>query len=148
MSRKSVLAKILFLFFAVISLGLVTVSCSDDDEGGENYCDDCSTEIIESNRIIKSDEYSEEDVYLLVKNNMPIIYYSSIGVFYQEHYYYVCNPSKIKLSVLDKAKRNKNGVKLKGIMGNVRELKEGEDTLHTTPYFDSTQDIEIIEIEY
>ena len=26
------LAKILFLFFAVVSLGLVTVSCSDDDE--------------------------------------------------------------------------------------------------------------------
>ncbi|MBQ4420156.1 MAG: hypothetical protein II878_01265, partial [Bacteroidales bacterium] len=32
MSRKSVLAKILLLFFAVVSLGLVTVSCSDDDE--------------------------------------------------------------------------------------------------------------------
>ena len=32
MSRKNFLAKILFLFFAVISLGLVTVSCSDDDD--------------------------------------------------------------------------------------------------------------------
>ncbi len=147
MKRTKFLAKILFLFFAVVSLGLAIVSCSDDDEEGENYCDDCSTEIIESNRIIKSDEYSEEDVYLLVKNNMPIIYYSSIGVFYQEHYYYVCNPSKIKLSVLDKAKRNKNGVKIKSVIGNTRILKENEVILHDNS-LDSTQDIEIIEIEY
>ena len=33
MKRFNFLAKILFLFFAVISLGLVTVSCNDDDEG-------------------------------------------------------------------------------------------------------------------
>ena len=32
MKRTSVLAKTLFLFFAVISIGLVTVSCSDDDD--------------------------------------------------------------------------------------------------------------------
>ena len=32
MKKFYVLAKILFLFFAVISLGLVTVSCSDDDD--------------------------------------------------------------------------------------------------------------------
>ena len=147
MKRTSVLAKILFLFFAVISLGLVTVSCSDDDEGGENYCDDCSTEIIEANKMIEADLFVEE-LYLQVKNNKPLIFYSETGVFYHEHYYYVCNPSKIKLSLLDKAKRNKNGVKIKGVKGNVRELKGGEDTLHTNPHFDSTQDIEIIEIEY
>ena len=32
MNKIENLAKILFLFFAVISLGLVTVSCSDDEE--------------------------------------------------------------------------------------------------------------------
>ena len=32
MSRKNFLAKILFLFFTVINLGLATVSCSDDKE--------------------------------------------------------------------------------------------------------------------
>ena len=32
MKKFYVLAKILFLFFAVVSLGLVTVSCSDDDD--------------------------------------------------------------------------------------------------------------------
>ena len=32
MKRTKFLAKILFLFFAVVSLGLATVSCSDDDD--------------------------------------------------------------------------------------------------------------------
>ena len=32
MKKLENLAKILFLFFAVVSLGLVTVSCSDDEE--------------------------------------------------------------------------------------------------------------------
>ena len=41
MNKSKHLAKILFLFFAVVSLGLVTVSCSDDDE---EKCS-CSSEV-------------------------------------------------------------------------------------------------------
>ncbi len=145
MKRTKFLAKILFLFFAVISLGLITVSCSDDDEE-ENYCDDCSTEIMLSNQKLHSNGAMEE-LKILIKNNKPILYYSSNGVVFHKHYYYVCNPNKIESLILKKAKRNKNGVKIKSVIGNTRILKENEVILHDNS-LDSTQDIEIIEIEY
>ena len=145
MNKSKHLAKILFLFFAIASFSLLIVSCNDDDEE-ENYCDDCSTEIMLSNQKLHSNGAMEE-LKILIKNNKPILYYSSNGVVFHKHYYYVCNPSKIKLSVLDKAKRNKNGVKIRSVIGNTRILKENEVILHDNS-LDSTQNIEIIEIEY
>ena len=84
MKKTSVLAKILFLFFAVISLGLVTVSCSDED-------DDCScdTEVKERGVSVEGslifDESSKE--LILIEYPMP-----GINVIV----YNICNTKTVK----------------------------------------------------
>ena len=84
MNKIEKLAKILFLFFAVISLGLVTVSCSDDDE---EKCS-CSS-------VVDSDS---------VNMDFPNATITKIGDKFYLHaeyntmdfHYQICNSKKVK----------------------------------------------------
>ena len=68
MKKLEKIAKILFLFFAVISLGLVTVSCSDDDEVSNEDIWRCK--MYNNNIIITLKVDKENNVfYTTVENN-------------------------------------------------------------------------------
>ena len=63
MNKLEKIAKILFLFFAVISLGLVTVSCSDDDEVSNEdiwRCKMYNNNIIITLKVDKENKYLKE----------------------------------------------------------------------------------------
>ena len=106
MKKLENLAKILFLFFAVVSIGLVTVSCSDDEDE-ENYCDDCSTEIMVENTEIFG--------YMVKKGDYFILHYiEPFGVTTNETFYYICNPTKIPIRTRKELQYNKIQVSIKG----------------------------------
>ena len=80
MKKLENLAKILFLFFAVVSIGLVTVSCSDDDENCDPNsfeCYSCKGPIIERNVHVAGCilEVNEKNYYWFKDPNEDIVDY-------------------------------------------------------------------------
>ena len=79
MKKLENLAKILFLFFAVVSLGLVTVSCSDDDENCDSQsffeCYFCTGPVIEQNTHIDSCILIIYENHYWIKQSDDIIHY-------------------------------------------------------------------------
>ncbi len=112
MERTSVLVKILFLFFAVISLGLAIVSCSDDDED----CKDCKTEVKGLFSMPNSSYHFEYGVIRKENDGAFILRIYDIDEEYPDNRYirtafYICNPSKLNKIIKDKASTT-DGVKV------------------------------------
>ncbi len=80
MNKIENLAKILFLFFAVVSLGLVTVSCSDDDDtvkAIESIAIDPDIETILTALLEQKhpDRYDYRDSLFVINSNEEFCYY-------------------------------------------------------------------------
>ena len=98
MKRFNFLAKILFLFFAVANLGLVTVSCSDDDD-----CDSQSFECYScKGQIIEKDIHVYGCILKVNENNY--YWFKDPDEYIVD--YYVCNVKTMK-DLLKKLKLSK-----------------------------------------
>ena len=105
MNKIENLAKMLFLFFAVISLGLITVSCSDDDDD----CNECKTEVKDSFSMPNSSypfEYGElrkESDGEFILRIYDLYIEDDPKTKYVKDAFFICNPSKLSKAIKEKA---------------------------------------------
>ena len=138
MKKIENLAKILFLFFAVVSIGLVTVSCSDDDD----CCSECTTDIVEENILLMN--YEDGDIYvrtyLSEYENRIVLINSCNGDNGMTKKYYICNES-----ILKKLRKeiNEKGLLYVNTKVNIRKINEEQIYINK----DIINEVEIKEIK-
>lgn len=133
--------KLLLLFIGLVAItGTTLSSCDDEDDD----CGNCTSEIIESNALMPKEE-TDEIVYLVIKDNKPMIDVLMDAFIPVYTWYYICNEDKVSDSLIEEAKE-KGSVKVE-LKGNIRQLKTNETPIHESEYDGNTYDLEIISIQ-
>lgn len=132
--------KLLLLFIGLAAITGTTLSSCDDED---NDCTNCTSEIIESNALMPKE--TDEIVYLVIKNNKPMIDVLMNAFIPVYTWYYICNEDKISNSLIEEAKE-KGSVKVE-VKGNIRQVKTNEIPIHESEYDGNTYDLEIISIQ-